>query len=225
MSTFIYNPQTEPLLYWSLVLGALVIGYAVTDGFGVSFFLVAASAFVVLTVSVKWLMRAIERTARKGFVEEHEAMDERINLLTSREALEKAQRLLGNREVYQSSRVAGEFPKEDLPPLVTRFFEEYEFVQSVDGGPRLDRKLIGPSELVQGYIRIGTVDFNEFAVRPREEEVCLVDVEGPQEVEAGSATIYHWLIMEAWVSHPEEVEKLIGEEYSSDGREPDSVMP
>ena len=217
--------KTEPLLYWSLVLGALVIGYAATDSFGVSFFLVAASAFVVLTVSVKWLMRAIERTARKGFVEEHEAMDERINLLTNREAIQKAQLLLGNQEVYQSSRVAGEFTKENLPPLVTRFFEEYEFVQSVDGGPRLDRKLIGPSELVKGYIRIGTVDFNEFAVRPREEEVCLVDVEEPQKVETGSATIYHWLILEAWVGHPEVVEKLFGEEHSIDRREQGPVMP
>ena len=152
-------------------------------------------------------------------------MDERINLLTNREAIQKAQLLLGNQEVYQSSRVAGEFTKENLPPLVTRFFEEYEFVQSVDGGPRLDRKLIGPSELVKGYIRIGTVDFNEFAVRPREEEVCLVDVEEPQKVETGSATIYHWLILEAWVGHPEVVEKLFGEEHSIDRREQGPVMP
>ena len=60
---------------------------------------------------------------------------------------------------------------------------------------------------------------------PREEKICLVDVEGPQEIEAGLATIYHWLILEAWVGHAEEVEKLFGEEHSTDGREQGSVTP
>ena len=205
-------------LYSSLLIGAVVGSYAMVGTFNLSFFSLTAVVFIVLVSGARLLVGWGVRAARRGFVEEFEGIDRWVNNMSASEALQKAERLLINPKVFERKTAAEDIRDQRLAPLAMRFFSEYEFAKVIDSDACLDRSDVGPAKLLEGYIRIGgDLGFTEVVVLPGKEEVYIGDGSeaGPNELES-YRSLYHWLIVKAWVLHREEVEKVIGQVRQED---------
>lgn len=133
---------------------------------------------------VEW--RARQRQEWEQFRERGRQLDAEwqnvINPLPLDKAQQRAATLLADPTQFEC-KIAPETPDPRLAPLAPAlrgFFERYDRVEQIPYGVVIARDLIEPSEAGLGLIRIGEPDSEhvELSVRPNEETVYEVDLEG-----------------------------------------------
>ena len=140
------------------------------------------------------------------------ALEAEVAALSPEEAWSEMERLLANPALYEVVESARGVEPE-LPSSVAALFGRYERISERYGGTVLDRSAIGPSEYLPGYIRIGSDSETHCEIVTRRSGDAVRRTDGTErsssEVEE-FPTVYHLLLFDARIIHPEAFETKPG---------------
>ena len=126
------------------------------------------------------------------------------------EASARAATLLADGRVFECREAQGdEAALVMLPPELQRVFRRYHsIVPVIDPDVAISREAMGPSELRNGFIRVGWVaggeSGGELAVHPPEETIYLLYPDEPIDATFGTyGSVYHWIVAVASAAEPD----------------------
>lgn len=134
----------------------------------------------------------------KPLLERAERIAQEVSAIPLKEARRRALDLLAGGRYFLAVKraLSPDEPAslEFLPTELGQLFRDFESIATAHGDQRIGREYLGPSELRQGFLRIGAdMNFSEVAVRDGGEAIYVLAAGEEPALEAPS--IHHWLIL------------------------------
>jgi len=184
----------------AIIIAAQVITYGMLEVVGIAYLVTFLVLLIVIGLLGWFLWRhPSHRRANLDTKRMEQAITE-IKSLSFEEARETAYKLLADTSKFKCIRAStGLQMQHRLSASLQEFFSAYESVKAIAGEAQLSRSLIGSSEYLKGFMRIGTnLDFTEIAVHPNEDHIYEIDGSEVSEEDFKASqlpSIYHWVLV------------------------------